>query len=410
VATRAVCFQRRGMSSSRTENFPTLLGAAQVGKAVSDGSTINSEGDRRKQAPPATIGRGPGHQSLQGQPSSSVASPGPATYQSHWTSIGSSGPKATFGSRSGHEVSTSSTPGPGEFSTSQVTHIKGGNYFGTPHSSLEDGPQQRRLFRLIDSNHDSSLDFAEVCAFLRSGDCSITEAEVKRLFQAMDVNQDGRIVLDEFREFLKEEGVARGHKAWKKKLRAACERSGPGPADYSVDDRAKSKTRRTPAALMGRPPLHDDLGGFPSPGPATYRAEDAAAALAWAQPSATMGRGPGHGACLAEASPGPGDYKPEQAWRPRTSGVLIGAGPGHIPPVSSNTASPGPATYRCDYSLLGNRMRAPVATIGSGPGHQAVKADDVPGPAAYNTARRQASGACRFGTEERFCLPRLRVL
>mmetsp|Transcript_31466 Transcript_31466/g.57140 ORF Transcript_31466/g.57140 Transcript_31466/m.57140 type:complete len:335 (-) Transcript_31466:57-1061(-) len=313
-------------------------------------------------------------------------------------------------------------PNPSHWGRPQATHVKGGNYFGTAHSGPCEGSgaEQRRQFRLMDLNNDNKLDFNEVCAFLRAGDSSISDSDVQRLFQAMDLNQDGKIDLAEFREFLDHEGGSKGHKAWKRKLRMASENSSnTDPCDYSFDDRAKSKTRRTSSVSIGRAPGHlDDSGMVPSPGPTTYRAEHASAAFAEKQPSVTIGRGPGHSVRLSEkVSPGPLCYntvESEKAQRPHTTAARIGSGPAHNT-FSSTVASPGPGAYQCNYSRLGNLNRTPAARIGSGPGHKVItaegmRADDVPGPAAYNTAARQTSGSFRFGTEQRFCLPRLRVL
>lgn len=254
---------------------------------------------RHVTAPKATFGRGPGHT----PPGGGSHIPGPADYASSLRS--SNRQSAIMGTGPGHGNKVKSTPGPTDYATAATPkRIPGGNYFSSTKRGrsatsawfVAGAADERRRFRQMDSNGNGVLDFGEVWALFLRGDRDVKEIEVRKLFQAMDADDDGHIQVDELLEFLHSDSLQ--FSLWRKKLQAALELARPGPCDY---DTAKARQKRTASATMGTGPGHGDSLPDVSPGPSFYSVNYASVQAN--APAATIGCGPGHDASDRQTLP-----------------------------------------------------------------------------------------------------------
>lgn len=242
-----------------------------------------------RQAPKATIGRGPGHlppafpsespgpgayrdgedRVLAGRrrsssvcigncprglvPSDSRCStrsstPGPGEYsaddmkQSHRVK----GPRATIGRGPGHlslvELSRAQTasPGPGSYGVGSLDDrprlFPGASRFGNaPGRGHLPGLRslEKRQFRSFDENHDGNLDFEELCRLMRNSNPNLREKEIQGLFNSVDQNHDGKIHFNELVDYL-HPAAAFEHSKGRRRLKEAFALTFPGPGDYST--------------------------------------------------------------------------------------------------------------------------------------------------------------------------------
>lgn len=293
---------------------PTLLGSARrrAGKVLGGGSGLvalpgpcDYVGDDRKlahhmKAPEATFGSGPSRSSLCKQ-----AVPGPADYRAKTPE--SHQPSAIMGTGRGHhDENLQVSPGPCDYAATSTSRVRGGNYFtatrrsmaGTSPWLLGGAAEERRQFRQHDYNRNGVLDFDEVCILFQRGDRSVDEIEIRKLFDAMDVNADGQIQLEELVGFLHSDSIKCS--AWRKKLRTAFELSRPGPGDYNTQTESEARCRQAPKATIGKGPGHEDGKIRETPGPATYNIDRAG--IRSHSPAAIIGKGPGHDVSAARGS------------------------------------------------------------------------------------------------------------
>mmetsp|Transcript_27298 Transcript_27298/g.49421 ORF Transcript_27298/g.49421 Transcript_27298/m.49421 type:complete len:300 (+) Transcript_27298:56-955(+) len=274
------------LNTSTFSGLPTLLrqaSASMPAKGRPD-TAATSVADHKRHAPfassPSTLTLSVRHRPVS---ASAIRRPGPA---------------ATFGKGPGHEglYKSSISPGPSDYSKQQRPATRGGNYFTAGDRDRERNRnglagEERRQFRQLDQDHNGVLDFDEACKLFRRGNQNVQDVEVKALFDAIDVSQDGKIQFQELHEFLFSWSNKRS--AWRSRLRAALNLNEPGPGDYSGNSVALSSQRRSGKAILGTGPGHD-LSGFrpKTPGPATYSVKYSA--VLTHAPRASFGKGPGH--------------------------------------------------------------------------------------------------------------------
>mmetsp|Transcript_2441 Transcript_2441/g.5107 ORF Transcript_2441/g.5107 Transcript_2441/m.5107 type:complete len:190 (-) Transcript_2441:170-739(-) len=98
-------------------------------------------------------------------------------------------------------------------------------------------PGEKPSFIEYDLNRNGTLDFQELCKLLRRGDPSLTDKDVRALFDALDKDKDGNVRFKEMSEYLRP-GATFEHNTWRgKKLRAAFNLSRAGPADDAANDK-----------------------------------------------------------------------------------------------------------------------------------------------------------------------------
>lgn len=262
-------------------------------------------------------------------------------------------------------------PGQGACKGSCQYTVSKGNHFGSCHGGNHSGSklaEDSSFFPKHDLRNDSTLDFAELQRLLCRGDATITQLEVRHLFDAMGKSQS---LLSEIADFLHAAGPCEVQTAtWWDRVKAAFDLSCSGPGS----DLTFAHKNKPPAASIGRGKRLMDHGvNHFSPGPAAYNSDDKATCFSKQQPSVTFG----NAARDAEDK------------------------------HQSRTLLPGPASYDKDFSVMAHITRCPRATIGSAKRALQRTASLGPGPAAYEVkaVSKHVHGGNYFGVPGRLHPP-----
>lgn len=190
-------------------------------------------------APTAVIGGSTGHSSSEVVDSS----PGPYGGDDTKLSTKKSAPSATFGHGPGHGTMArdDTSPGPygGDYTHLSTVKSASAATIGGGSRSRPGMARLRAHYKKNDLNQDGRIDLDETKHLLLSSG-RLTEAEVERLFRACDRDHSGTIEIEELYDFCFT-GDRMSQKKYTMKDAFSGEGKGPGPGDYDLRSRDRVK-------------------------------------------------------------------------------------------------------------------------------------------------------------------------